>query len=71
MLYAFGMLSEDDAAYIKQLADNAQALRDAMKLRDTAIRLALTENGATVGQLVKLSGLTRARIYQIKDSRPK
>ena len=65
------MLSEDDAAYIKQLADNAQALRDAMKLRDTAIRLALTENGATVGQLVKLSGLTRARIYQIKDSRPK
>jgi len=71
VLYAFGMLSEDDAAYIKQLADNAQALRDAMKLRDTAIRLALTENGATVGQLVKLSGLTRARIYQIKDSRPK
>lgn len=68
-LYACFMLSTGDAAYLKQLADNASALRDAVTLRDEAIRMALTENGAGVGELVRITGLTRARIYQIRDNR--
>lgn len=70
-LYTFGMLSDENVAYLQLVAArvdaNADALRDAVRLRDDAIRMALTENKAGVGELVNITGLSRARVYQIRD----
>lgn len=64
-----GMLSDADAAILKDWADAAARLdaelRETIRGRDECIRQALGL-GAGVGEIVKLTGLTRARIYQIK-----
>lgn len=63
------MLEEDNAAVLKDWADESRRLESALRVnnegRDGAIRHAL-KLGAGVGELVKVTGLTRARIYQIK-----
>jgi hypothetical protein len=58
------MISEENAAILKDWADNA---RTSVDERNKAIIHAL-KLGATVAEVVKLTGLTRARIYQIKDA---
>lgn len=59
------MISDENAAAIKDAADN---MKIDISNRNTAIRHAL-KHGATVGEVVRLTGLTRARIYQIRDGR--
>lgn len=70
-LYALRMLSEDNAAILKDWADAARKLetelRETIAGRDEAIRQALTL-GVGVGEIVKLTGVTRARVYQIKGA---
>lgn len=56
------MISDKDAKTIKDCVDNMRIDREN---RDLVIREALKAK-ATVPELVKLTGLTRARIYQIK-----
>lgn len=57
------MITDENAAILKDWADNA---RDSRTQRDNAIIHAL-KLGATVAEVVKLTGLTRGRIYQISD----
>lgn len=59
----------------EELADWAESVRDAeaaakhnAKGRDKAIRKAI-EQGVTVPRIVKATGLTRGRIYQIRDAK--
>lgn len=63
------MLSEDNVGILKDWADAARKLeaelRDTIAGRDAAVRQAM-RLGAGVGEIVKATGLTRARIYQIK-----
>lgn len=63
------MLTDENAAILKDWADEVQrvelALSEAKAGRDAAIRGALSL-GAGVGEIVSLTGLTRARIYQLK-----
>lgn len=57
------MIADENAAILKDWADN---VKTSIANRNNAIRQAL-KLGATVDEIVKLTGLTRARIYQIKD----
>lgn len=59
------MITYKQATHIKDLADG---VKDNIANRDIAIRDALTA-GAKVAELVALTGLTRARIYQIRDGK--
>lgn len=59
------MITDENAAILKDWADN---VRDSLKSRDKAICHAL-KLGASVMEIVKLTGLTRARIYQIRDGK--
>lgn len=59
------MISEENATILTEWVDNLKA--DAAG-RDNAIREAL-KLGATAIELGKLTGLTRARIYQIRDGK--
>jgi hypothetical protein len=59
------MISDENAAILKDWADN---VKTSIQNRDKAIRHAL-KLGATVAEIVKLTGLTRARIYQIRDGK--
>jgi hypothetical protein len=52
----------------KQAADLKQKLDDAIRLRDDAIRAALTKGGR-VADLAEDADMKAARIYQIRDSR--
>lgn len=66
------MITEENAATLKDWADATKAdettARKTAHGRDDAIRKAL-KIGAGVAEIVKLTGLTRARIYQIRDNR--
>lgn len=66
------MLSDENKTVLKDWADavrkTERALRKDVEGRDGAIRAAL-ELGAGVGEIVKITGLTRARVYQIRDRR--
>lgn len=59
------MITDENAATLKDWADN---VKTSIKNRDKAIVHAL-KLGATVAEIVNLTGLTRARIYQIKERR--
>jgi ABC-type iron transport system FetAB permease component len=58
------MITDENAYALKDWADN---VKSSIENRDKAIRHAL-KLGATVAEVVKLTGLTRARIYQIRNS---
>jgi len=66
------MLQDQDRAYLERLASTIAAAQTELDLasanRDDAIRFAL-ESGAGPTELAHIFGLTRARIYQIKDGR--
>jgi hypothetical protein len=66
------MLSDKDTRYLTQLTravtDAETQLQTAKDVRDEAIRLAL-ESGGGPTELAKITGLTRERIYQIKERR--
>lgn len=57
------MISEENAATLKTWAES---VKGSIEGRNAAIVHAL-ENGATVPEIVELTGLSRGRIYQIKD----
>lgn len=59
------MITDENAATLKDWADN---VKGSIKGRNESIVLALNL-GATVAEVVKLTGLTRARIYQIRDGK--
>jgi hypothetical protein len=59
------MITEENATALKDSADNVKA---SLEARNTAIKHALT-TGASVAEIVAITGLTRARIYQIRDNR--
>jgi len=59
------MITDENAATLKDWADNVKA---SIENRNEAIRHAL-KLGASVAEVVKLTGLTRARIYQIRDGK--
>lgn len=59
------MISDENATILKDWADN---VKTSIQGRNDAIRHAL-QLGAKVSEIVALTGLTRARIYQIKDRR--
>jgi len=58
------VITDKNAATLKDWAENAKT---ALASRDRAIVHAL-KLGATVAEVVELTGLTRGRIYQIKDA---
>lgn len=66
------MITEENASILKDWADAARDLErrhhEAVKGRDAAIRGAL-KLGAGVAEIVRLAGVTRARVYQIRDGR--
>ena len=57
------MITDENAAILKDWAEN---VKTSLHERDKAIVHAI-KLGATVAEVVKLTGLTRARIYQIKN----
>ena len=59
------MITTKDEAALKDWADN---VKGSIEGRNAAIKLAL-KLGATVAEVVKITGLTRARIYQIRDGK--
>lgn len=59
------MISEENAAILKDWSDN---VRTSIEGRNDAIKHAL-KLGAKVSEIVAITGLTRARIYQIKDGK--
>lgn len=68
-LYTIGMLSDENASALKDWADESRRLETARRennaRRDKVICHAL-KIGATVAEVVRLTGLTRARVYQIR-----
>lgn len=62
------MFTNEDATAIREWSEEARRMKEVTKERDNAIRAGL-ERGASVAELVKLTGMTRARIYQIRDRR--
>lgn len=66
------VITDENAAILKDWADATRKLdaelRSTITGRDTAIREAL-RLGAGVGEIVKLTGVTRARVYQIKEGK--
>lgn len=52
---------------VAEMAAAQSALEEAAKRRDDAIREALHTQGAT--EIARVTGLTRARIYQIAERR--
>jgi DNA-directed RNA polymerase specialized sigma subunit len=56
------MITDENATILKDWAEN---VKESLDQRNKAIVHAL-KLGATVAEIVKLTGLTRARIYQIK-----
>lgn len=66
------MITDENAAVLKDWAGATKKLeaqtRETAQGRDNAIRQAL-KLGAGVAEIVKLTGLTRARVYQIRDGR--
>ena len=58
------MISSEDEATLK---DWAESVKGSIEGRNTAIVLAL-KLGATVAEVVRITGLTRARIYQIIEA---
>lgn len=61
------MIKDDDAALLRKTAELPEQLKESLVKRDDFIRFVLNR-GATVVEVVELTGLTRARIYQIKDA---
>jgi hypothetical protein len=60
------MITDDDAATLKDWTDNVKgSIEGRNKAIIHAIRL-----GATVPEIVKITGLTRGRIYQINGPKP-
>lgn len=59
-------ISSDDRKYLEDRRGILADLAMIQSERDDKIR-ALLEEHATVADLVRLTGLTRARIYQIRD----
>lgn len=59
------MISDKAAAVLKDAADN---VKGSIEGRNKAIVHAL-KLGASVAEVVTITGLTRARIYQIKESK--
>lgn len=72
MVYALLMINEYDAETLElhkaNVAEKEQALEKAKAGRDDHVR-ALLAKGAGPTELGRLSGLSRERIYQIKDRR--
>jgi hypothetical protein len=66
------MLNEKDTKFIKNLATEVAALtaklEEAKERRDEGVRVALDSGGGAT-ELSRLTGLTRGRIYQIKEHR--
>lgn len=72
MVYASRMISDYDAEtlalHTANVADKTQALETAKTDRDEFVR-ELLRKGARPTEIGRLAGLSRERIYQIKDSR--
>lgn len=72
MLYTNFMLNDKNTQFIKDLAGRVTELEAqlsaAKDVRDEGVRLAL-ERGGGATELSRLTGLSRARIYQIKERR--
>lgn len=66
--YTVKMLSKDDLEYLTERRDILNEMEVVKTERDTRIRQLLAKNGS-VGEIVKATGLTRARVYQIRDNR--
>lgn len=62
-LYNLLVISDENAATLKDWADSISA---GIVGRNAAIKQLLGD-GATVAEIVTITGLSRARIYQIKD----
>ena len=73
MLYDYLMLNDEDTTTVTNSAIDAARLKteaiEAADARDGIIRQALAMDGVGVAEIVKATGLTRARIYQIRDRR--
>jgi hypothetical protein len=59
------MITDENAATLKDWADN---VKGSIAGRNAAIVQAL-KLGTSVAEVVKITGLTRARIYQIRDGK--
>lgn len=72
MLYAWRMITPQDAATLAvhtgDVADAADALEVAKSRRDAFVRK-LLRGGAGPTEVGRLAGLSRERIYQIRDGR--
>ena len=64
------MVTESDKEYLTHRREILEMVASVITERDRMIRK-LLDTGESPTELAKLAGLTRARIYQIKDSRPK
>ncbi len=67
--YTVKMLSKSDIEYLAERRDILDQMETIKTERDDRIRRLLAKNGS-VGEIVKATGLTRARIYQIRDRQP-
>lgn len=56
------MITDENEAVLRDWAEN---VKTSVEGRNNAIRQLLA-TGATVAEVVKITGLTRARVYQIK-----
>lgn len=66
--YTVNMLNTNDLEYLERRRDILNDIETVKQERDTRIKQ-LLETGASPTELAKASGLTRTRIYQIKDGR--
>jgi DNA-binding phage protein len=71
-MYALHMISDYDAEtlalHTANVAEKTEALEEAKNSRDQFVRELLGKD-ARPTELARLAGLSRERIYQIKDSR--
>lgn len=66
--YTVKMLSKTDLYYLTERRDILNQMEEVKTERDERIRQLLAKN-SSVGEIQKATGLTRARIYQIRDNR--